>query len=171
VSALDNLLAPAQQWLNTLESREKRIVISGSIALLVILFYLLVWDPIISNHEEQQLKHESQRQLYSWMKNAGAEINSLKSMGGSAAARSRNQSISSLADRSAQVTGVKSFINKIDQSKTGVKVTLKNADFDLIINWLTDLENKYGIISSQIKIERAKKDGAVNANITLERSS
>jgi len=171
MSALDNLLAPAQQWLNTLESREKRIVISGSIALLVILFYLLVWDPIISNHEEQQLKHESQRQLYSWMKNAGAEINSLKSMGGSAAARSRNQSISSLADRSAQVTGVKSFINKIDQSKTGVKVTLKNADFDLIINWLTDLENKYGIISSQIKIERAKKDGAVNANITLERSS
>jgi len=168
---LDNLLSPVQQWLETLESREKRIVIGGSIALLVILFYLLVWDPIVSKQEEQQLKHESQRQLYSWMKNAGTEINSLKSAGGSAAARSKNQSISSLADRSARVTGVKSFINKIDQSKTGVKVTLKNADFDLIINWLTDLESKYGIISSQIKIERAKEDGAVNANITLERSS
>jgi len=171
MSALNNLLAPAQQWLDTLESREKRIVIGGGIALLLILFYLLVWDPIVSRHEEQQLKHESQLQLYSWMKNAGEQINSLKSAGGGSAARFKNQSISSLADRSARVTGVKSFISKIDQSKSGVKVTLKNADFDLIINWLTDLENKYGIISSQIKIERSKEDGAVNANITLERTT
>ena len=61
MSALDKLLSPAQQWLDTLESRERRIVIGGGIALLVILFYLLAWDPTVSRHEEQQLKHESQR--------------------------------------------------------------------------------------------------------------
>lgn len=171
MSVLDKLLAPTYQWLDTLESRERRMVIGGSIALAFILFYLIIWDPIVSNHEQQQLKNNSQRQLYSWMKNAGTEINSLKSAGGSAAARSKNQSISSLADRSARTTGVKGFINKIEQSKNGVKVIFKDANFDLIINWLTDLQNKYGIISSQIKIERTKEDGAVNANITLERTS
>lgn len=171
MSALDNILSPAYQWLDTLEGREKRIVISGGLALVVILLYLLIWDPIVSRHEEQQLKYESQRQLYSWMKNASTEIQHLKSAGGGSVAHSKNQSISSLTDRSARTTGVKAFINKIEQSKNGVKVTLKDASFDLIINWLTDLENKYGIISRQIKIERSKEDGAVNANITLERSS
>lgn len=171
MNPLDQLISPAQQWLDTLESREKRIVIGGGIALVVILFYLLIWDPIISGHEEQQLKNNSQRQLYSWMEDAGAEIISLQSAGSSSATRFKNQSISSLADRSARTTGLKAFISKIEQNKNDVKVILKDADFDLIINWLTDLENRYGIISSQIKIERSKEDGAVNANITLERTS
>lgn len=171
MNILDQLLSPARQWLDTLESREKRIVISGGIAFLVILFYLLIWDPIVSRYDEQQLKNNSQRQLYSWIKNAGEEINSLQSSESSSAARFKNQSISSLADRSARITGIKAFISKIEQNKNNVKVTLKDADFDLIINWLTDLENKYGISSSQIKIERSKEDGAVNANITLERTS
>jgi len=171
MNLLDQLLSPAQQWLDTLESREKRIVIGGGIALVIILFYLLIWDPVVSRHDEQQLLNNSQRQLHSWIKNAGAEISSLQSAGSSSATRFKNQSISSLADRSARTTGVKGFISKIEQNKNDVKVILKDADFDLIINWLTDLENKYGITSSQIKIERSKEDGAVNANITLERTS
>jgi len=171
MSLLDNLLAPAQQWLNTLQPREKRIVISGSIALAFILFYLLIWEPITANYEQQKLKLDSQSQLYSWMKNASSEINSIKATGGALTSRLKNQSISSLADRSARTTGVKSFITKIEQSKKGVKVILKSASFDLIINWLSDMENKYGINSINIKVERAKEPGSVDAYITLERNT
>ena len=169
MKVIDTLLSPVHQWLNTLQSREKHIVISGAIALLVMLFYLIIWEPITANYEQQQLTYDSQRQLHSWMKNTRTEILALKAAGGASAARTKNQSISSLADRSARITGVKSFINKIEQSKTGVKVILKSADFDLIINWLSDMENKYGIVSTHIKIERAKETGAVDANISLER--
>lgn len=169
MNALDKLLSPASQWLNTLQRRERNIVVAGSIALLVILFYLLIWEPITANYEQQKQTLEYQRQQYAWMKNATAEISSLKAAGGSLAARSKNQSISSLADRSAQVTGVKSFINKIEQSKTGVKVVLTSANFDLVINWLSDMENKYAIICTQIKVDRSKEAGAVDVNVTLER--
>ncbi len=171
MKALDDLLAPAQQWLNTLEQRERYIVIGGAIALLIMLFYLIVWEPITARHEQQQLQHTSQRQLYSWMKNASAEIQSLKSSGGSNIARFRNQSISSLADRSAITSGVKSYIEKIDQSKKGVKVRFKAANFDRIIIWLDNLENKYGIVATKAKIEKSEVAGAVDAHITLERSS
>jgi len=171
MKALDDLFAPATQWLNTLEKRERQIVIGGAISLLIMLFYLIVWEPITSRHNQQKLHHDSQRQLYSWMKNASSEIQSLKSSGNSSIARSRNQSIASLADRSATTSGVKSFIEKIDQSKKGVKVRLKNANFDRIIIWLTDLENKYGIIASKVKIEKTETRGSVDAQITLERNS
>jgi len=170
MSFLDNLTTPAQQWLDTLQQREKYIVIGGSIALIFILFYLIIWEPITSNYEQQKLKLDSQSQLYSWMKNASSEISSIKAAGGSLTSRFKNQSISSLADRSARTTGVKSFITKIEQSKSGVKVIMKSASFDLIINWLSDLENKYGISSSNIKVEQAKEPGSVDAYITLERN-
>jgi len=171
MKALDDLLDPATQWLNTLEQREKYIVIGGAVSLVIMLFYLIIWEPITSQYEQQKLHLDSQRQLYSWMKNAGAEIRSLKSAGGNNIARFRNQSIASLADRSAITSGIKPYIEKIDQSKKGVKVNVKAANFDQIIAWLTNLENKYGIIASKVKVEKTKTNGAVDAQITLERTS
>ncbi|MCW9047930.1 MAG: type II secretion system protein M [Gammaproteobacteria bacterium] len=171
MKTLNNLLTPLNQWLDTLEQRERYIVITGSISLLIILFYLIIWEPITSKHEQQQLQYDSQRQLYSWMKNAGSEIHSINSAGGNNISRFRNQSISSLADRSAIISGVKPFIEKIDQSKKGVKIRLKSANFDKIVIWLSDLQNKYGIIASKVTLEKTKLQGAVDAQITLERSS
>ena len=171
MKAIDNLVTPLNQWLNTLEKRERHIVITGAISLAIMLFYLAIWEPITSQHEQQQINYNAQRQLYSWMKNANVEIRSLNSAGGSNKARFRNQSIASLADRSATTSGIKPFIEKIDQSKKGVKIKIKSADFDQIVIWLTDLQNKYGIIASKVKVEKTKVEGAIDAQITLERSS
>ena len=171
MSTLNNLLSPLNQWLDTLEKRERHIVIGGIVALIIMLFYLIIWEPITENYNTQLQKYNSQRQLHSWMKNASAEIRSLKSSGGNNASRFKNQSISSLAERSAVSTGIKSFIEKIDQNKKGVKVKLKAANFDLIIRWLNDLQTKYGIISRKVSLEKTDVSGAVNAQITLERSS
>lgn len=170
MSFIQEQLAPLNQWLETLEQRERYIVIGGAIAFIIMLFYLLIWEPIVSTQEEQLNQNIAQRQLHSWMKNAAGEIQQLKSSGNSALAKSRNQSISSLADRSAITSGIKPYIDKIDQNKKGVKVSLKSANFDKIINWLSDLENKYGITASKVKIEKSKIEGAVDAQVTLERA-
>ena len=146
-----NLLEPLTQWLDTLQKRERITLYSGAVVFVIMLFYLAIWDPIISAHENEQLKHESQRQLYSWMKDAADEIQSINASGGSFANRFRNQSISSLADRSATTSGIKQFIDKIDQSKDGAKVSLKSADFDRIVIWLSELENKLSLPASKSK--------------------
>lgn len=170
MNALQRLLQPTQQWLNSLQARERLSVIAGGIALVFILLYLLVWAPITEYHEEQQLRLQSQQQLYSWMKNAAQEVSQLSGSSAGSAARYQNQSISTLADRSARTTGVKAFITKIEQNQNDVSVTLGEADFDRIIHWLADLQDKYAISSTSVKIERTKIPGAVNAHITLERT-
>ena len=170
MSYLQDQLAPLNQWLETLEQRERYIVIGGAIAFIIMLFYLMIWEPVVSNHEQQQNQNIAQRQLHSWMKDAAGEIQQLKSAGGSSLAKSRDQSISSLADRSSITSGIKPYIDKIDQNKKGVKVSLKSANFDKIINWLADLENKYAITASKIKIEKSRIEGAVDAQVTLERA-
>jgi len=170
MNALQRLLQPAQQWLESLQPRERLIVIVGGITLVFILLYLLIWAPITEYHEEQQLRLQSQQQLYSWIKNAAQEVRQLNGSSAGSATRYQNQSISTLAERSARTTGVKAFISKIEQSQNDVKVTLSEADFDRIIHWLADLQDKYAISSTSVKIEKTKTAGAVNAHITLERT-
>ncbi|HED33519.1 MAG TPA: type II secretion system protein M [Gammaproteobacteria bacterium] len=171
IDALTQALAPANQWLSAQEERDRKIIIIGGIALIIMVFYLAIWEPINTRFEQQQSENESKRKLHSWMKGASAEIKALKSSGSNSISRTRNQSISSLADRSAATSGVKPFIEKIEQSKTGVKVVLKAANFDQIITWLNNLQSQYGIFAVKVKVEKSRTEGAVDANITLERPS
>ncbi len=161
---------PINRWLNSLQERERHIVIYGSIALVVILFYLLVWDPVFSTLDSKRQQHQSQRQLLSWMKDTAQEIKQLQSSGASTASRYRNQSVSSLVERSATSTGIKPFIKKLESNKKGVKAQIELVDFDRMVVWLNDLKQKYAIQVSKIIIEPQKAPGSVNARVTLERA-
>jgi len=169
-SQFENTIAPIRDWLNKLESRERQIVIAGAIALLIIMFYLIIWDPIFSARDEQAQLLETQQQTLDWMIETGHEIQILQSGGRTSSNRFNNQSISSLAERSAQSMGVKQQITKLETAKNGVKVELEGADFDRLILWLSDMEQKYSIQASKIQIEKQEKPGAVEARVTLERN-
>ncbi len=164
-------IEPLQHRLDALEKRERNIVIAGFIFLVFSLFFLIIWDPIFSELDNQQQSHQSQQQLLGWMKEKSQEIRSLQSSGAQSSSRFKNQSISSLVERSSQSMGIKQYIKKLASNKKGVKVQLEQADFDRIILWLHDLESKYGIQSNSIKIEPQKAPGTVNAQIMLERTT
>jgi general secretion pathway protein M len=159
----------AHQRLDALEKREKIIVIAGFIFLLFSMFFLLIWEPVFSELDKQQQSYQSQRQLLNWMKGTSQQIQSLRSSGAQSSSRFDKQSISSLVERSSTSLGIKQYITKLDSNKKGVKVQLEQANFDRIILWLHDLESKYGIQSSNIKIEPQEASGTVNAQISLER--
>lgn len=167
---IENYITQARDWLNKLETRERQIVIAGAIFLLISMFYLIIWDPIFSARDEQTQLLETQQQTLQWMVETGAEIQALQSGGRTSVSRFKNQSISSLAERSAQSMGVKQQITKLETVKNGVKVELEAADFDRLILWLSDMEQKYGIQASNIQIEKQDKPGAVEARVTLERN-
>lgn len=169
-SQLENTIAPLRDWLNKLESRERQIVIGGAIFLIITMFYLIIWDPIFSARDQQVQLLQTQQQTLDWMIETGNEIQALQSGGASSVNRFKNQSISSLAERSAQSMGVKQQITKLETAKNGVKVELEGADFDRLILWLSDMEQKYAIQASNIQIEKQDKPGAVEARVTLERN-
>lgn len=164
-------LAPLQQWLEKLEKRERQLVIGGGISLVIMLFYGLIWEPTLSELDIQKSRYQSQQQLLSWMQDSANKVAALQvGSGGNNAQRFQKQSVSSLTQRSAQSMGVKDQISKLESTKKGVKVTLKNADFDRIIFWLNDLQQKYNIQASNIKLDPQSASGAVNARITLQRN-
>ena len=50
-----NLLEPLTQWLDTLQKRERITLYSGAVVFVIMLFYLAIWDPIISAHENDAI--------------------------------------------------------------------------------------------------------------------
>ena len=99
-----------QRWLDSLQSRERQLVISGSITLAVILFYLVIWEPVFTKLDDARQNVESQRQLLTWMQTSAQEIRNLQASGASLAPQLANQSVSSLVTLSAQSNGVQDFI-------------------------------------------------------------
>lgn len=164
-------LEPLQRWLDSLHQRERHIVVSGSVTLIAILFYLLIWEPVFTKLEETRQNVESQRQLLTWMKTSAQEIRSLQSSGASLSPQLANQSVSSLVTMSAQSSGVQDFVTKLDSTKDGVEIQLSNADFDRVMTWLNDLQTRYAIQPRKITIEPQADPGTVNARITLEKAT
>jgi len=168
---ISSQLEPLQTWFNKLEKREQRTLLAGAVVLLISIFYGAVWDPVFSALDEEQQRHQSQRQLLGWMQDAANEVRMLESSGASTASRFSNQSLSSLVDRSAITSGIKPFIKKQESDTSSVKVQLEQADFDRLIIWINDMQQKYAIQTSKIHIEPQQAPGAVNASITLERKA
>lgn len=167
---LQNLLEPVRTRYHSLETREQYIVSAGAIVLTICLFYLLAWEPVISSLDDERQKYESDRQLYFWMQDAANEYRSLQASGTAGINRFKNQSISSLADRSAQSAGIKQYIKKLESDNKGVKAELDQVSFDSLIIWLTDMAQKYNIQASGLHIEKLKEPGTVKARVSLSRS-
>lgn len=161
---------PIQRRLDSLEKRERHMVIGGSIALLVIFIYLAIIDPIFATLNTERLRYQSQREMLVWMQDAANEVRSLQSSGASNASRFANRSVSSLVELSATSSGVKGFITKQESDRNGVKVQLDKADFDRVIVWINDMQQKYAILASKIVVEPGKEAGTVDVRVTLERN-
>lgn len=162
-------LQPLQEWFDKLEKREKYIVTTGAILLTFAIFFAAIWQPVFSSLETERQRYQSQRQLLTWMQETALEINRLKSTGANSADRFKNQSLSSLVALSATSSGVRSFIKKQESDRDNVKVQLEQADFDRLVAWINDMQKKYAIQASKIRVEAEDKPGAVRAQVTLER--
>ncbi|MDQ1362870.1 MAG: ral secretion pathway protein, partial [Pseudomonadota bacterium] len=160
-----------QRWLDSIQPRERQMVTGGSAALAVILFYLLIWDPVFTTLNETRQGIESQRQLLAWMKISAQEIQQLQASGTRLAPQLANQSVSTLVTMSAQSSGVQDFITRLDSTNDGVEVQLSNADFNRVMAWLNDLQTRYTIQPAKVIIEPQADPGTVNARITLGKSS
>jgi general secretion pathway protein M len=163
-------IEPVQRWLDSLQPRERLSVIAGAIALIIMLFYLLIWDPVFARLQTARENVVAQKQMLGWMQDSAREIRSLQSAGG-ISPHLLKQPVSTLVTMSAQSMGVQNYVTRLDTTKDGVDAQLDNADFDRVVLWLNDLQTRYGIRATRIVMDPRPDPGAINARISLERKA
>lgn len=154
-----------KQYLDQLNERERRAVIVAAIAVLLFIPYQFIWTPFSHSMTSLEQRVENQQKDLLWMQNRVAEAQELtRASRGSAQGE---QPVYGLIESSAR----QRFGNGIrvrQEGKGGVRVTIKNISFDVIMLWLDDLYYKHHVNVKEFTVERQSDAGRVDANILIE---
>ena len=154
---------------NSLQPRERWIVIGGAVLVLVSAIYFLGLGPLYAAVNAQAKRVEQKEGDLAWMRSVAGEVSVL-----SAAAPTRpgptNESLVVLIDRAARECGLgSSLTGQTPNGDRGIRVRLEAAEFDKLMVCLGTLQQVHAIDVESATIDRTGKPGLVNANLVLTR--
>jgi general secretion pathway protein M len=151
-------------WFQSLAERERRFVMGGAIALIVVVLVgLLSLDHSVSR-AHARLAHK-QADL-AWMRSVAPQ---LASSAPAVAAPTSQRSLIVVIDDAAREAGLGTALSSSEPSpQGGLRVELTKAPFDTLVGWLARLSEQHGIRVDSATIESAGAPGVVNAGIVLD---
>lgn len=166
--ALQNTFTELLQAWQQRSPREQRMLAIGGLALLVTLFYLMVWEPIM------QGRAEAERAL----SEARATAQRIERVAAMQPAQARQRTASNPS------RSLLAQVNQAVRSNTlgttperltpdgddAVRVWLQEAPFNNLLRWLAELEGNGGLRLERADIDR-KESGLVDARLQVERAS
>jgi general secretion pathway protein M len=151
--------------LQTMNERERRMVIIGAVAAVVIIIVgvLLPLNSSVGNAHERIAKKQAD---LSWMRTVGPE---LQAAGPVAQKPTSQESLLVVVDRAARESGLGSSLTSSEPSGPGrLRVRLEKAPFDVMIGWLGRISDQHGITVESATVDNAGAPGIVNAGLVLQ---
>jgi type II secretory pathway component PulM len=159
-----------RDWFYSLQPRERVLVLSGAVVVLLLAIYFLALAPFygaVNSRAERVAKKQGD---LAWMRSVGGEILALSQSAPSAASLQTNESLVVLIDRSARECGLGSALTgQTPTGENGIRVRLEQAEFDKLIVCLGSLQQSHSVTIESANIDRTAKPGFVNASLVLTR--
>ena len=150
-------------WFNSLQPRERLIVLGGVAAVLLI----AVWFGVMRLHAQTELLRDSvaakQRMLVDLGRVGGRPATP------AANGQGNQQTLVVVIDGSAREHGIALSTRRPD-GPDGVQVAFSNVPFDMLLDWLVALEKQSSVAVESASFTTAKQKGIVNGQLTLRRS-
>ncbi|HHM04729.1 MAG TPA: type II secretion system protein M [Gammaproteobacteria bacterium] len=158
-----------KDWFLGLSPRERVMVAGGSALVLALMTYTLLWEPLVQDLARVEQALAEQRDLKVWMQGAAEEVRRLRGRGAGGQADTR--SLLAVVDNTARQARLSGAVKRIQpDGQARVRVTLEQASFDDLIQWLGTLEARKGVHVAELTVDRREQAGQVNARVTLRRS-
>lgn len=159
-----------KQWFNSLVPRERMLVIAAGIVTLAGLFFLMVWEPLVTANENLEQQVISAQELNNWLADVELEAQDLRSSGARNTQKGTNQSLLSVVDQTSRTAGLGEAVRRIQpEGDNQAQVSLEEADFNQMLFWLSELEKDYGVRATALTLTRGEKIGQVQVRMTLTR--
>lgn len=164
-----------KQWIDRIqgmllerEPRERVIFVGGAIVLLLTVFYLALWEPVVSLHRERIAALSSARAQSAQIERAAAMATISR---GTNRSVDVNTSLVTAVDRTSRSKTLGKTPSRVQpEGDREVKVWLDDVPFANLLRWLNELESRYAIVPTEVEIERADTPGQVSGRLTLRRS-
>jgi len=150
--------------LDSLNERERRMVLFGGIAaaILLVLAVVLPLDRSVSQAHERLGRKQAD---LAWMRSVAPQ---LAGAGPSVSRPGSQQSLLVVVDRSAHEAGLGAALTASEPSGPGgLRVRLDKAPFDILVGWMARLGDQQGVKVESASIDNAGQPGLVNAALVL----
>ena len=157
------MIERVMQYLQGLEPRERRMVVFGAVAALLLLIIAIVL-PLQRSVSAVQQRVERKRDDLQWLRSMAPQLAGLQ---GSVPPPLR-ESLVVVIDRTARESGLdKSLVGSQPSGDGGLNVRLDQTPFDTLVAWLSQLRERYGVRVDSATIDAAKGGGNVTATLVL----
>ncbi len=158
-----------KEWFNTLAPRERLMVSLAAVVVVLALLYAAAWSPLSSSVTRLQQSVEDRQSLKQWMQRSAAEVTQLRH---GATAGADHRSLLAVVDQTSKQSQLAPAVKRIEpDGQELVRVSLEQASFDEMVNWLGGLQHNFGVSVADVSIDRQSDSGRVNVRLTLKRSA
>ena len=159
-----------KEWFNSLQTRERNLVLGAALILAALIIYLLLWEPTAKKVAGLKNAVNTQQTQLAWMQQASQEVKALQK--GPLPLSTSNQGLSLInaVENSAKKTGLSETITRTEpQGSDKITVELRGTEFDRLVNWIGVLTNQYSAQVTQFNASRTDAKGRVDARFILSR--
>jgi len=157
------MIERVRQYLERLEPRERRMVLFGAVAAVLLVIVATV-VPLQRSVAAVEQRVERKRDDLQWLRSMAPQLAGLQRT----APPPLRESLVVLVDRTARESGLtKSLVGSQPSGDGGLNVRLDQTPFDTLIGWLSQLRERYGVRVDSATIDAGKGSGNVNATLVL----
>lgn len=154
---MNALMSSIASWWSTISTREQRLLIGGTLLIIVAGVYWGLVQPLSDRADKAQVKINTEKQLLNWVMDKADEIVSLRGNSGVVvSSQPMNQLVSTSAKR------YKIELIRMQPRDDMLQVWIKPVTFNQFISWLDFLKTKQGISVEFMDISKAETKGMVD---------
>jgi len=148
-----------QNWFNSLQLREQRMLILGVSVVMVLFLYQLVWEPAHDQVSQLGAQVTAQQKQYAELAGIIQQYQALPAIKNTGL---QNASLLSVVDSTSKKHGINNAVKRLTPEGEGkVRVRLENVVSDKVFQWLAAISRQNGLQVDQIDINPADGAGMV----------
>lgn len=148
-----------KDWWEGASEREQKLLLISAVVVFIGLIYFALWQPMSDELARKQQSLTNTQQRLTWV-----DKNSKKLIEAGVGTRkaSNKSNLSQLINKTAKRYQIN--ISRIQSRDGKVDVWINSAEFDQFVEWITKLQNQYGIFAQTVDISRGKEKGLIKVS-------
>ena len=157
-------------WWAGLAQRERIILIAGMVVLGLLVIWLLIIEPVVNKRADLRREVMQLSADHTWMQQAALEVRRRAGMqsAGQAGAAVAGGSVLTLIEVSANAANLNEAIDRVQPEGDGARLWFEAVPFDGLVRWLAELEQRQGLLVSQLAVDAGAEPGMVSARVLVE---
>lgn len=153
-------MAEIKLWWKALSQREQYLMLGASAALIVAALYWGIWQPLNQRTALAESRIHSERQLLAWVEDKANKITAYQRAGGTVNVSDKglNQVVNETTSR------FKIDVIRMQPRDEAIQVWVKPVPFNALLNWLSYLQDNFGIETQFIDLSKTDQSGMVEVN-------